>query len=133
MEPDHPDDGFTGLVHGDGRVEIDIWVGGERVRSYDADPKALGGMAAALLMMAHESAERTGAKPNEPSKLSGSHPDHPSIPTSAYGLIVSKKKKTFALGFVVGEAQIAFQMPQSILAYLGHQLLAASAKSDRPQ
>ena len=132
MEPDHPDDGFSGLVHDDGRVEIAIWVGGERVQSLAPDHKALGGMAAMLLTMAHESAERTGAKPNK-LKLSGSHPDYPSIPISACGLIASKKRKTFALGFVFGGAQIAFQIPPSMFETLGHAFLAASAKRDRPQ
>ena len=130
MQPDHPDDGFSSTVYDDGRVKIVIWAGGERVHSFDADPKVLGHTAAMLLESAHESARRTGARPT---KLTGSNPDRPSIPISGYGLILSKKKNTFALGFLFGEAQIAFQIPQSKLAHLGRQLLAASAKTDRPQ
>ena len=85
-------------------------------------------MATGLLMMAYKSAERTGTKSTKPS---GSQPDNPSIPISGFGLIVGKKKKTFALGFLVGAAQIAFQIPQSKLANLGRQLLAASAQDGK--
>ena len=129
MQPDNPDDGLTGTVHDDGKIELSMWAGGKSVQSLYPDPRTLGGMAAMLLTLAHESAGYTGAKPAK----SGSHADYPSIPISAYGLIAGKKKKTFALGFVFGEAQIAFQIPQSKLAHLGRLLLAASAKSDRPQ
>ena len=130
MQPDHLDEGLSGRVHDDGRVELFMWAGGKCVHSFEADHKVLGRMATGLLTMAYQSARRTGAKP---ANLSGSHPDNPSIPISACAPIVSKEKKTFALGFVLGKAQIAFQIPQSTLARLGRQLLAASAPNDRPQ
>ncbi len=127
MQTEHPDDGFSGLMHSDGTAEIIVWIGGERVQSFDADHKILGNMAANLLMLAYKSAERTRSKPTT---QPGSRPDNPPIPISACGLIASKKKKPYALGFVCGEAQIAFQIPQSMLARLGRQLLAASAQND---
>lgn len=130
MHAEHPDDGFSGSIHDDGRVEIFLWAKGKCVQSFDADQKGLGNMAAIFLGMAHESAKRAKT---QPTTQPGSRPGNPSIPISACGLIASKKKNTFALGFVIGEAQIAFQIPQSILGRLGRQLLTASATDDRPQ
>ena len=125
MPPDHPNDGFSGNIHDDGRVEILLWSEGKCIQSLHADQKALGSMAAGFLKMAHESAQRAGVKPTA---QPGSRPDSPPIPISASGLIANKKNNTFALGFSVGAAQIAFQIPQSMLGLLGRQLLAASAQ-----
>ena len=128
MQTEHPDDGFSGSIHDDGRVEIFLWAKGKCVQSFDVDQKDLGNLASIFLGMAHESAKRAGTQPTiQP----GSRPHSPSIPISACGLIASKKKKPYALGFVCGEAQIAFQIPQSMLARLGRQLLAASAQDDK--
>ncbi len=128
MQADHPDNGFSGSIRDDGGVEMYLWAKGKCVQTIDVNQKDLGNMAAMFLRMAHESAKRAKT---QPSTQPGSQPDNPSIPISACGLIASKKKKTFALGFVIGEAQIAFQIPLSILAHLGRQLLAASAQEDQ--
>ncbi len=125
---EHPSDGLTFGVRDDGKIEILLWRSGEQIHSMLADPETVGPMAANLLNLALESAERTGRAPINPS---AKRPSHPSVLASAAGLVLSAKKKKTSLGFVFGQTQLVIGIPPSILRPLGEKMIAASAETDK--
>ncbi len=52
-----PEDGFTGNVHEDGRIELLMWAGGKCVNSFYVSDENISKLAAALLQSAHQSAQ----------------------------------------------------------------------------
>ena len=125
QQPTPPKDGLSGNIHEDGRIELLTWANGECVNSFYVSDEENSNLIAALLLAAHQSSQVRGlSKPMI-------KPHAPSIPISAASLIANRTKKTFALGFGVGQSQVVLQIPQSILASLGRQLLAASAQEGK--
>jgi hypothetical protein len=119
--------GFYGEPGPNGTQRIHLAKNGRSVGHFDAPPDKLGLVAAMFLGYAHQAALRKGPSTQWTAELLPGA----TIPATRVSMNQHPDPQSAILAIQVGETQIGFELPRSVVGALGQALYAASASTQK--